>query len=73
MSLSPPEKEFIDDDFLKNLDENITSLLNTMFTISGKHAINTEKANKWVNSQKTPLKRKVARHFIANTTYVTFR
>ena len=73
MSLFVPEKEFIDDDFLNNLDENITSLLNTMFTISGKHAINSEKADKWVNSQKTTLKRKVARHFIKNTNYVTFR
>lgn len=72
MSLFVPEKEFIDAEFLKNLDENITSLLNTMFTISGKHAINSEKATKWVNSQKTQLKRKVARHFITNTKYVSF-
>lgn len=68
-----PPTTYIDTEFATHLDENIRSLLHTMFAISGKHRINSQKATRWVQAQKTPLKRKVARHFIRNTTYVTFR
>ena len=67
-----PQK-YIDHEFKEKFDESIHSLLQTMFAISGKHGIHSEKATQWVNAQKTPLKRRVARYFIQNTTYVTFR
>ena len=73
MEAEASPQKYIDTHFATNLDENITSLLHTMFAISGKHGINPNKATRWVSAQKTPLKREVARHLIDHTVYVTFR
>jgi hypothetical protein len=73
MEVEASPQKYIDTHFATNLDENITSLLHTMFAISGKHGINPNKATRWVSAQKTPLKREVARHLIDHTVYVTFR
>ena len=73
METEASPQKYIDTHFATNLDENITSLLHTMFAISGKHGINPNKSTRWVSAQKTPLKREVARHLIDHTVYVTFR
>jgi hypothetical protein len=71
-SLDTNFRDSLDTNFRDSLDTNIHSLLTTMFEISGKYSMNKKRANEWVLSQKTKLKRRVAKHFINNTTYVTF-
>lgn len=61
-----------DPQFASFFQEHNEALLQTMFAISGKHAIHPQKADEWVQAQKTPLKRKVAQHLLENTTYVPF-
>lgn len=61
-----------DPQFASFFQEHKEALLQTMFAISGKHAVNPQKADEWVQAQKTPLKRKVAQHLLTNITYVPF-
>jgi hypothetical protein len=62
----------IDMDFKDNYEKNIEWILGEKNKLNGSRNIDPTLASVWIDSQKTQLKRNVARFFIKNTTYVTF-
>ena len=61
----------LDINFAQNYEKNIQSLLLYKNRISGTHKIDNIRANAWIDAQKTPLKKTVARSLINITKYIT--
>lgn len=59
-------------DFYTNYDENLNKIFEIRDKISGTHNINNIKANLWIESQTTELRKETARNLIENTHYFTF-
>jgi hypothetical protein len=62
----------VDHSFINKYDVNIKSILSKKAEISGTKSISSDLAEEWINSQKTELKKNVAKFFIHNTVYVSF-
>lgn len=58
--------------FVNDYEFNIESILSKKNEISGTKRIDTNSSEDWINSQKTQLKKDVAKFFIENTIYVSF-
>ena len=64
--------KFEDKNFTNNYEKNIELILEQKRRLSGKKHIDIDLSSKWINSQKTKLKKDVAKFLIDNTTYVSF-
>lgn len=70
-----PEPEYIDIDttFYENYERNMHTIIEQIGIISGKHSINNDRANYFVNNQKSKERRIAARDLINNTIYITLQ
>lgn len=59
------------DNFLDLYDQYLEKILYAVENYSGKHSINMEKAEEWINSQPFPEAQQAARNIIKHTKYVT--
>lgn len=57
---------------IPDYDEYITKLLKYMDENNGKHAINPERAQQWINAQPIPEVRNVAKKLVDKIEYITF-
>lgn len=61
------------DNFLHLYDEYLEKILYAVNNYSGKHSINKEKAEEWINSQPFPEAQAAARNIIKHTKYITLK
>jgi hypothetical protein len=61
------------DNFLDLYDEYLEKILYAVNNYSGKHSINKEKAEEWINSQPFPEAQEAARNIIKHTKYITLK
>lgn len=59
--------------FLDSYDQYLDKILYAVENYSGKHSINMEKAEKWINSQPFPEAQESARNIIKHTKYITLK
>jgi len=61
----------IDMNFINSFEKNIMKINNAIQQYSGKHKINDQRAETFINSQLSPLRRELAQLFIENTIYIS--
>ena len=62
---------FIDHTFLQNYDVNIKKINTAIRTLSGKHSIDPEIADRFIHEQLSPVRRQAAKNLVENTIYIT--
>jgi hypothetical protein len=60
-------------DFLELYDKNLEKILYAVENYSGKHTINGEKSEEWINSQPFSEAQQAARNIITHTKYITLK
>jgi hypothetical protein len=65
--------DYIDADFLRSYDNNLTKVMSAIKEYSGKHGINLELAKEFIDNQTSPIRREAAKNLIDNTIYITLQ
>lgn len=65
--------DYVDTDFLRCYDTNLIKVMDAMNEYSGKHSIDLELANEFINNQTSPVRREAAKNLIDNTIYITLQ
>jgi hypothetical protein len=65
--------EYLDNNFVRCYEENLTKVMRAIQQFSGTHSINRENANQFINEQLTETRKQAARDLIDNTVYITLQ
>lgn len=65
--------DFLDTNFVRCYENNLTKIFNAIQEFSGTHSINQKIASQFINNQLTDIRKQAARDLIENTIYITLQ